>query len=235
MLRILRPLPELLNVNGDGENALVLARRAIWAGFDAEIVEHSDSRPDAIVIGSGFDGDLAEVAALLALVREQLIDAVANGVPTVAIGTGMELLTNRVVLLSGEVITGLGLLPGEVLARDDRVSGDVVVESRFGMLVGYENHARRYVVPEDAQALGMVLHGDGNGTPQRTEGVISGSVIGSRIRGPLLAKNPIIADHLLETMTKGAYRGTSVNAVSADKLAAIVRSHTLKRIASASG
>lgn len=232
-LQILRPLPELLNVNGDGENALVLARRAIWAGLDAEIVDRSDSRPDAIVIGSGFDGDLAEVAALLAPLREQLIDAAASGVPIIAIGTGMELLTTRIVLGSGEVIDGLGLLPGEVLPRDERVSGDVVVESRFGTLVGFENHARRYALPVDAQALGTVLQGDGNGTPERTEGVIAGSVLGSRIRGPLLAKNPALADHLLETMTKGAYRATSANATSADRLASIVRSQTLKRIASA--
>ncbi len=232
-LRILRPLPEFLNVNGDGENALVLARRAIWAGLDAEIVEHSDSRPDAIVIGSGFDGDLAEVAVLLAPLREQLLDAVAGGVPVIAIGTGMELLTTRIVLLSGEVIDGLGILPGEVLPRDERVSGDVVVESRFGTLIGFENHARRYALPVDALALGTVVHGDGNGTPERTEGVIAGSVIGSRIRGPLLAKNPTLADHLLETMTKGAYRATSASVASADRLASIVRSQTLKRIASA--
>jgi CobQ-like glutamine amidotransferase family enzyme len=39
--------------------------------------------------------------------------------------------------------------------------------------------------------------GVGNGTPDRTDGIVGGRVIGTYLHGPVLAQNPALADLLL--------------------------------------
>ena len=77
-----------------------------------------------------------------------------------------------------------------------RATDDIAVASRYGRLIGFENHQRSYVGGE-ASPLGQVLSGTGNGAG--TEGLVMGSVVGTHLHGPVLAKNPGLADHLLCT------------------------------------
>jgi hypothetical protein len=195
MIRILSVLPELLNVNGDAENAAVLARRARWAGIDAEVVTESRARPDLVVIGSGVDASLGAVASALHALADDLRSWLADGTALLAVGTGFELLGEGVQVTGGEWIDGLAILPGRAIAMPARVSDDLVVDSRFGRLIGYENHARGYLLPADAGALGTVAFGHGN--DGRSEGAVSGNAYGTHLTGPVLAKNPTFADALL--------------------------------------
>ena len=45
--------------------------------------------------------------------------------------------------------------------------------------------------------LARVLHGVGNGDGSGTEGAVSGRVLGTYLHGPVLARNPALADLLL--------------------------------------
>lgn len=127
-----------------------------------------------------------------------------RGVPILSIGTGWELLSWGIELASGRSVEGLGILPGRSVPRANRVTGDVVVKSpRFGMLVGFENHARDYVGAE-ASPLGRIRAGHGNGRDSGQEGAVMGEVYGTHLHGPVLAKNPEFADRLLETMASRA-------------------------------
>lgn len=227
MLTILNLLPELLNVNGDAENARVLASRARWSGIEAEVVTDCALTPDLVIIGSGFDGDIELIAAGMRSVEPQLASAVLRGVPVLAIGLGFELLGGRVSLADGTTVDGLGLIPGHAEPLAERAVGDIVVVSTIATLVGYENHGRSYVLDETTPVLGSVAVGVGNGDAARREGIIVGSVIGSHIHGPLLALNPHLADQMLATATNGQYSAANPQARWADSLAAASRAKVL--------
>jgi CobQ-like glutamine amidotransferase family enzyme len=208
-LTIAALLPGLQNTNGDAENAHVLARRASWAGLDARVVEVESrddlpDRVDAVVLGSGSDSSLeASRAALLGL-HDELRTWGTEGVPILAIGTGWELLSWGIERPDGSSIEGLGILPGRAVPRSGRVTDDLVVASpRFGLLVGFENHARDYVGAEGSP-LGRVRAGAGNGRDSGQEGVVMGAVVGTHLHGPVLAKNPGFADHLLRVIAERA-------------------------------
>ena len=208
-LTIAALLPGLQNTNGDAENAAVLARRAAWAGLDARVVavESRDDLPehvDAVVLGSGSDSSLEASRRLLLGMHDELRTWGTEGVPILSVGTGWELLSWGIERADGSTVEGLGILPGRAVPRAGRVTGDLVIASpRFGLLVGFENHARDYVGAEGSP-LGRVRAGDGNGRASGQEGVVMGAVIGTHLHGPVLAKNPAFADHLLRAVAERA-------------------------------
>jgi CobQ-like glutamine amidotransferase family enzyme len=224
-LEILALRADLLNVNGDAENARVLAVRAEWAGLDARIVSTSTGLPAAVVIGSGYDGDAAGIVDALREHRDLLSDCIASGVPVLAVAMGLELLGDRIEIAKGEWVRGLQLVEGEAALVANRMAGDLVVESEFGTLVGFENHTRSWI--GEAPTLGEVIVGHGNGTPSRVEGLVHGSVIGTHIRGPVLARNPVLADHILRRASAGRYTERGPAAHAADRIAETSRAKTL--------
>ena len=205
-LTIASLLPSLQNTNGDAENANVLAMRARWAGLDARVVavESAADLPahvDAVVLGSGSDAALEASRERLLGMIDELRRWGTEGVPILAVGTGWELLSWGIERADGTTVEGLGILAGRGVPRDGRIAGDLVVKAGggVGLLVGFENHARDYVGAE-ASPLGRVRAGSGNGRGSGQEGVRMGDVIGTHLHGPVLAKNPQLADAILERM-----------------------------------
>ena len=223
--RILALLPELTDVNGDAQNALVLARRAAWAGVEAEVVAHPlgggvPERPAAVVLGSTTDPALPRLLAGLAPLRDALVGWLDDGVPLLAVGTGMEALGGRILLPDG-ALEGLGVLPGESLPLAARVAGDLVVRTPEGDLVGYENHSRGFRLQPGAQPLGTVVRGVGDG--HGSDGLRHGSVLGTRMHGPVLAKNPVLADELLAAALGDEVRPRGAEVQAVDATAARIR------------
>ena len=200
-------LPDLLGNNGDAANARVLAQRARWGGVDASIVSvrtRSDlpKQVDAVVIGTGTDSDLVAARDIMLTMSTEIREWMTGGVPILAVGTGWELLSWGVEL-TDSTVEGLGIVPGHATRRAERATGDLVVLSRFGPLIGFENHARDYVGAEGSP-LGRVEFGIGNGPgasgSRAQEGVIMGEFFGTHLHGPVLARNPELADHLVALM-----------------------------------
>jgi CobQ-like glutamine amidotransferase family enzyme len=228
--RILQLFPELTNVNGDAENALVLARRLEWAGADAEVIPLAagDSapafRPAAVVLGSGVDSVVPRTRDALAHLEDALTEWVEVGVPVLAVGTGLELLGHEIPL-DDEVVPGLGILPGMATRLPARVAGEIAVKGDWGILVGYENHSRGYRTYA-ARPLGEVLKGTGNGDGM--EGVRHGSVFGTHLHGPILARNPSLAIAFV-----AAAVGDTIDAYApgrADGVAETVNAAALRRL-----
>jgi CobQ-like glutamine amidotransferase family enzyme len=194
---ILQLFPQHFDVNGDAQNALVLAQRARWSGIDVDLVPVPlgapvpAKAPAVVVIGSSVDSDLPALRVALTPWRSALEEWVSDGVPLLAVGTGYELLSGGV----ASDVEGLHILPGIAEPLERRSTEDLVVDSEWGRLIGYENHARGIAFPADARALGTVLRGTGN--DGRTEGARVGNAIGTHLHGPVLAKNPAVADAML--------------------------------------
>lgn len=240
-LTIVTLFPSILNSNGDAENARVLARRAEWAGAVAHVVavEHASELPehvDAVVIGSGSDSDLVGARDKLRTVLDELRRWGTEGVPMLAVGTGWELLSHGVELAEtsgapAQAIEGMGILPGRAVPRESRITDDLVVKTKFGRLVGFENHARDYNHAE-ASPLGRVLAGSGNGRNSGQEGVVMGDVFGTHLHGPVLAKNPGFADELLARMFRraGMEYTPGERAASVDEIARAARNQIAVRL-----
>jgi CobQ-like glutamine amidotransferase family enzyme len=80
--------------------------------------------------------------------------------------------------------------------------GDVLLECELepGVkkpLAGFENHAGRTMLDPGAEPLGRVIHGFGNDGSSGFEGCRLGNAIGTYLHGPLLPRNPWLADWLL--------------------------------------
>lgn len=226
---VLALFPELTDVNGDAQNALVLARRAQWAGRDAAVATlavgaEPSTAPAAVVLGSTTDPALPRLLAALAPLRTRLVDWVAAGVPVLAIGTGLEALASSIRLPDGPV-EGLGLIQAESEPLAVRVAGDLVVRADEGDLVGYENHSRGLRLGPGLTGLGTVVRGVGDG--RGLDGVRHGSVVGTRLHGPVLAKNPALADAILARIFGEPARPSAPEAEAADAAAARLRATLL--------
>ena len=64
-------------------------------------------------------------------------------------------------------------------------------------VAGFENHAGRTRLDPGAEPLGRVVAGFGNDGESGYEGVRVGRAIGTYLHGPLLPRNPWLADWLL--------------------------------------
>ncbi len=205
-LRLVYLYPLRMNIYGDRGNVRTLTQRAAWRGLrldvvSAEIGDEPDiATADLILIGGAEDHAQRAVANDLRAVKgPALRRAVEAGVPMLAICGGYQLLGTHYRPFEGDELTGLGILPLRTVhpglaAR--RCTGNVVVEWGEERLVGFENHGGRTYL-DGGTPLGRVASGFGNNGEDGYEGCVSGSVYGTYLHGPLLPKNPALADHLL--------------------------------------
>lgn len=201
--------PELLGTYGDGGNAIVLAQRLRWRDIPAEVIDVHAGEPipqscQIYVMGGGEDAPQALAAHELRS-GSVLTDAVAGGAAVLAVCAGLQVLGRTFAGVDGKAHHGLGLLDCET-HRDDgaRRVGEVVVTPDASLdlpeLTGYENHAGVTTLGPTARPLGRVVVGHGNDGGDGTEGIVAGRVVGTYLHGPVLARNPGLADHLLSAV-----------------------------------
>ena len=157
---------------------------------------------DLLYVGGGQDREQGLVAPDLAAKAESLHDAHARGVALLAVCGGYQLLGRGYRARDGSFLPGVGLFAHETVAGDVRMIGDVLLEcelesGRKRQLAGFENHAGRTVLDADAEPLGRVVHGFGNDGGSGFEGCRLGRALGTYLHGPLLPRNPWLADWLL--------------------------------------
>lgn len=210
--------PDLLGTYGDRGNALVLAARARARGIAVEVVMVRAESPvprsaDLYCIGGGEDAPQVEAARRLQA-DGGLGAAVSGGATVLAVCAGMQVLGHRFPGPGGQSVAGVDLLGivtrpaegderravGEVLARPT-LAGSALVGDAW--LSGYENHAGRTVRDPGTPALGSVRVGVGNGDGAFGEGALQEGIVGTYLHGPVLARNPALADALLERAVGG--------------------------------
>ena len=201
--------PDLLGTYGDGGNAIVLGKRLEWRGIAHELIPVTTGKPvpqtcDIYLLGGGEDQPQSTVTDQLAR-GQSLAKAVDGGASVLAVCAGMQVLGESFAVSNGTK-TGLGILDA-VTFRDSapRRVGELVVMPDVSVanktLTGYENHGGATRLGADAKPLGRVVRGRGNDDGTGVEGAIQGKVIGTYMHGPVLARNPQLADTLIEWAT----------------------------------
>lgn len=211
-LRVLHLYPELLNLYGDSGNILVLRKRLEWRGIACDVREvHMGERmsatgADLVFIGGGSDREQRIVCDELRAQRQELASFVEDGGVLLAVCGGYQLLGHSY-LMGDEEVRGLSLVDLYTDRGSPRLIGNVVVESRISPqpIVGYENHGGRTHLGAGVEALGRVLSGFGNDGESGEEGCLYRNVVGTYVHGPLLPKNPGVADWLLARALERRY------------------------------
>jgi CobQ-like glutamine amidotransferase family enzyme len=200
--------PDYLNIYADRGNIAVLALRAAWRGHELEVVPLSvgdrieAGAHDLLYVGGGQDREQALVARELAGKSEQVLAAAADGAAVLAVCGGYQLLGRFYRFANGDELPGVGLFPLHTIAGERRMIGDILLDCELELgrrrtLAGFENHAGRTYLDEGAQPLGRVVAGFGNDGASGFEGCRVGRAIGTYLHGPLLPRNPWLADWLI--------------------------------------
>jgi CobQ-like glutamine amidotransferase family enzyme len=208
-IRVGHLYPDYLNIYADRGNIAVLAARAAWRGHRLDVIELgldaaiAPGDHDLYYLGGGQDREQLLVAENLAGKAEALRTAVlADGAALLGVCGGYQLLGRGYRGRHGEEMPGVGLLPLETVAGERRMIGDVLLDSELepGLrttIAGFENHAGRTLLDPGAQPLGRVLMGFGNDGESGYEGCRVARAVGTYLHGPLLPRNPQLADWLL--------------------------------------
>ncbi|MFG2620840.1 type 1 glutamine amidotransferase [Streptomyces sp. NPDC048507] len=206
-LRLVWVYPDLLSTYGDQGNALVVERRARQRGLDVQRVDVRSDQPiptsgDIYLIGGGEDRP-QRLAAERLLRDGGLERAVSNGAIVFSVCAGYQILGQEFVNDMGERQQGLGLLDVvTVRGEAERCVGDVLadIDPRLNLppLTGFENHQGVTHLGPTARPFARTRLGRGNGTGDGTEGAYNDTVFGTYMHGPVMARNPLIADLLLK-------------------------------------
>lgn len=195
--------PVEMNIYGDRGNVLTLLRRLEWRGLVPRLVEvgvgekFNFKKADIIFAGGGQDRGQVVVGNDLLERRDDLLAAVADGVVMLTVCGTYQLFGRGFTTLEGQEIPGIGLFKASTQGSTQRMIGNIVVETDFGRLVGFENHSGQTLLDDDQPSLGRVTKGYGNDAQSRREGAVAGNAFGTYLHGPILPKNPHFADELL--------------------------------------
>lgn len=208
-MRIVVVHPELLGTYGDSGNGRVLEARLAWRRIPAELVMAPADRPlprsaDIYCLGGGEDGPQVSSASALRA-DGSLSAAVERGAAVLAVCAGFQIIGKSFPGADGRDVDGVGLVDAVTRrGRGPRAVGEVVSRPLPGLrlvpLTGYENHSGVTRLGPGVSPLGMVHRGVGNGGGDGTEGAWQGKVICTYLHGPVLARNPALADHLLSSV-----------------------------------
>ncbi len=207
-LRLGHLYPAEMNIYADRGNIAVLERRLAWRGHRLEVSELGvgdrlePGEHDLFYLGGGQDRDQAVVAEDMAATKgEALRAAVAAGAAGLAVCGGFQLAGHGYTGTDGSRMPGVGILDLDTVAGPTRLIGNLVIEAELDgerrTVVGFENHAGRTRLGPGSRPLGRVLSGHGNNDEDGLEGGVTGRVIGTYLHGPLLPKNPWLADTLI--------------------------------------
>ncbi len=206
-VRIVVLAHDLLGTYGDLGNGIVLEARLRWRGYPSELIVHEGGGPppadaDIYLLGGGEDAPQSLAVDELST-SEALTRAVDRRAVVLGVCAGYQLLGRRFATSDGRQLPGFGLLdvetvPGGTLPR---AVGEIAVEpdAALGLptLTGFENHAGRTLLGKGVRPFGRVIAGTGNTGADGTEGAYAGRILGTYLHGPVLVRNPALADLLL--------------------------------------
>jgi len=247
--------PNLMSTYGDRGNVICLQQRCRWRGITANIkpldqqATAEDFHGVDVFIGGGAQDRQQEIVMrdLRGVKAAALQEKISAGIPGIFTCGSPQLLGHYYEPALGERIEGLGIFdlttthPGP---KAHRCIGNLVIQITAGRLaeeltammgepppyiIGFENHGGRTQLGE-VESLARIVHGYGNNGQDRTEGAFYRNAIATYSHGPVLPKNPFLADWLLQTALTEKYQEQVSLPPLDDSLAAQAREAMFKRL-----
>jgi CobQ-like glutamine amidotransferase family enzyme len=210
--------PDLMSTYGDRGNIIVLKKRCEWRSIKAEILNLNEgfdikllNEADILFMGGAQDTQQSIVSRDFTSQRiKALKNKIEDETPGLYVCGAYQFLGQYYKKADGTKIKGLGIFdlytehPGE---GNSRLIGNIAIETEdWDTVVGFENHGGRTFIGKSMKPLGIVKKGFGNNGKDGTEGAIYKNSIGTYLHGPILPKNPEIADWLIETGIERKYK-----------------------------
>ncbi|HZP55430.1 MAG TPA: glutamine amidotransferase [Candidatus Saccharimonadales bacterium] len=191
-----------MNIYGDTGNTIVLQKRLQWRNIPVKVSvigigEKLPANTDILIAGGGQDAVQSSIQGDLLKKGKELKAMADEGMVVLLICGSYQLFGRRFITHKNEEIKGIGILPLETKAGPERLIGNMIYKTKWGKVVGYENHSGLTMLDDKSLALGKVIKGKGNNGQDRTEGVVYKNIFGTYSHGPVLSKNPHFADELL--------------------------------------
>lgn len=206
---------DLMDLYGDKGNIETLRYRASKRGINVIVdtctlqEERNIEDYDIFFLGGGADKEQTLIYKDLLERKKSILKAKESGTAFLLICGGYQLFGQYYLDQDGQKIDGLGIYDyyTESSDRDHRCIGNIVVETNIHdkkvTVVGFENHGGQ--TKEVSNPFGKVLVGHGNTFDSGFEGYMDTQTIATYMHGPLLPKNPDIADEVILRGLKRRY------------------------------
>jgi CobQ-like glutamine amidotransferase family enzyme len=239
--------PDLMGTYGDRGNVLVLQKRCIWRNIRTEIVPITQETKasklanlDLIFGGGAQDREQELVEKDLNRNKASAIRSlIERGAPALFVCGATQLMGMYYEPSEGKKIEGLGIFKIKTIHADankKRLIGNIAVEVlhpediKGERVIGFENHGGRTFLEDGGLPFARVISGFGNNGEDATEGVIFNNAIGTYLHGPLLPKNPKIADNLIKKALELKYQKPISLEPLDDTLANLAKDAIVKRL-----
>ena len=240
-LKILYLYPDMLELYGDYGNIQVLKYRLEKRGVYCEIDRYSigDNNPDfteydLVFAGGGADQEQSILAEDLVKYKDNIKAAINNGVFFLLICGAYQLFGKYYKSADGDIVPGLEVFDYYTEAINDRKKrciGNIVIEANLNgkstEVIGFENHGGQTF--DISNPFGKVLFGNGNKFGDTEEGYFQNNVIATYLHGPLLSKNPELADYIIKHCLDRKYNEAVVLEPLDDSFEELCRNQLLDR------
>ena len=198
---------DLMDLYGDKGNIETLRYRANKRGINVVVdtctlqEKRNIEDYDIFFLGGGADKEQTLIYKDLLARKESILKAKESGTAFLLICGGYQLFGQYYLDQDGQKIDGLGIYDyyTESSDRDHRCIGNIVVKTNIHdkevTVVGFENHGGQ--TKAVSNPFGKVLVGHGNTYKGEYEGYMDAQTIATYMHGPLLPKNPAIADEVI--------------------------------------
>ena len=215
---------DLLNLYGDNGNIEILLYRAKKRGFDTEVLELTVGTEintnlvkdiNMVFMGGGPDSSQKSMYKdLLDNKKPFLKDYINGGGVGLYVCGSYQLLGKYYKSADGSILEGLSIFDlytqhfgnqkkrciGNTIAK--LLINDPTLEGAPDTIVGFENHGGQTFLGKGAKPFAKMIKGSGNNSKDSTEGVLHKNSIGTYFHGPILARNPHLADYLIAKSLK---------------------------------
>lgn len=218
--------PELMSTYGDRGNIIVLQKRCEWRNINVRIERISPDTKyqildtcDLFFMGGAQDTQQEIVSRDLFEKKGSVLKKkIEQGTPGLFICGAYQFLGKYYKTADGKILEGLKIFPtytenpGENVPR---LIGNIIIEPNLitynlkpkTHIVGFENHGGKTYLEDKSMAFATVKKGFGNNGADKTEGIMYKNSIGTYLHGPILPKNPELADWLIQKALEKKYEG----------------------------
>ncbi len=198
---------DIMDLYGDKGNILTLKKRCIDRGIDFKVTtcaigqKEDLSEYDLVFLGGGADKEQMSLIPDLLSRKENIQKALDEKTFFLLICGGYQLFGQYYIAADHSKIQGLGFNSyyTETGKEGSRCIGNIIIDAQFDgistKIIGFENHGGQTLNVE--KPLGKVLKGCGNAFEAGWEGYYDGRMLGTYLHGPLLPKNPVVADFVI--------------------------------------